>query len=101
MPHTHEADFFSTIGTLRGTIPDHVQIPHQSYVQDSSGVATFGSKPSSAANESLGNKTFRTCPSEESEVDRLVTKALVLGDFGSAISSACPQNGMPMPSRSL
>ena len=42
--------------------------------------------PSSAASESLKNNTFRIYPSEESEVDRLVTKALVLGDFGSAVS---------------
>ena len=32
MPHTQEADFFSTIGTLCGTIPDHIQIPHQNYM---------------------------------------------------------------------
>ena len=86
------------IGTLRSTIPDHVQIPHQSYAQDSSGAATFGSKPSSAANESLGNKTFRTCLSEKSEVDCLVTKVLVLRDFSSVISSACLQTVIPMPS---
>ena len=84
-PHTQEADFFSTIGTLRGAIPDHVQISHQNYVQDSSVAATFGSRPSSAASESLKNNTFRIYPSEESEVDCLVTKALVLGDFGSAV----------------
>ena len=85
-PHTQGADFFSTIGTLRGAIPDHVQIPHQNYAQDSSVAATFGSRPSRAASESLKNHTFRIYPSEESEVDRLVTKALVLGDFGSAVS---------------
>ena len=36
--------------------------------------------------ESLKNNTFRIYPSEESEVDYLVTKALVLGDFGSVVS---------------
>ena len=70
-------------------------------MQDSSGVATFGSRPLSAVNKSLGNKTCRTCLSEESEVDCLVTKVLVLGGFSSAISSACPQNGMLMSSCSL
>ena len=41
-PHTQEVDFFSTIGTLRSAVPDHVQIPHQGYAQDSSVAATFG-----------------------------------------------------------
>ena len=84
-PHTQEVDFFSTISTLHGTIPDHVQISHQNYVQDSSVAATFGSRPLNAVSESLKNNTFRTYLSEESEVDCLVTKALVLGDFGSAV----------------
>ena len=88
-PCIQEVDFSSTIGTLRSAAPDHVQTPHQSYVQDSSVAATFGSRPSSAASESLKNNTFRIYPSEESEVDRLVTKALVLGDFVSAVS-LCP-----------
>ena len=81
-PHTQEVDFFSTIGTLRGAILHHVQIPHQSHAQDFSVAATFGSRPSSAASEILKSNTFGIYPSEESDVDGLVTKALALGDFG-------------------
>ena len=33
MPHTQEADFFGTIGTLYSAILDHVQVPHQSFAQ--------------------------------------------------------------------
>ena len=86
MPYTQEVDFFSMIGTLCGAILDHIQIPHQSYVQDSSVAVTFSSRPSSAANESLRNNIFRIYLPEEIVVDRLVTKALVLGDFSSAVS---------------
>ena len=86
MPHTQEADFFGTIGNLCGAILDHVQILHQSFVQHSSVAVTFSSRLSSAANESPKSNTFRIYPFEESEADRLVTKALVLGDFGGAIS---------------
>ena len=53
-------------------------------LHDSSVAATFCSRLSSAASER--NNTFRIYPSEESEVDHLVTKALVLRDFGSAVS---------------
>lgn len=81
-----ETDFFSTIGTLRSTLPDQVQIPHTNYAHDSSVAATIGSRPSSAASEVMKNNTFRIYPSEESEVDRLVTKSLVLGDFESAVT---------------
>ena len=80
--HTQEADFFSMIGSLRSAILDHAQIPHQSYVQDSSVAAIFGSRPSSAASEILKSNTFGIRPSEESDVDDLVAKALALGDFG-------------------
>ena len=66
-PHTQEVDFFSTIGTLRGAIPDHVQIPHQNYAQDFTVAVTFSSRPSSAASESLKSNMFRVYPSEESE----------------------------------
>ena len=81
-----EADFFSTMGTIRNAIPDHVQIPHTNYAHDSPVAATIGSRPSSVASEALKNNTFRICPAEESDVDRLVTKALVLGDFESAVT---------------
>lgn len=80
-----EGDFFSTIGTIRGAVPTHMQIPHTNYAHDSSVAATIGSRPSSAASESVKNNTFRIYPSDESDTDRLVTKALVLGDFESAV----------------
>ena len=38
------------------------------------------------ASEVLKNNTLRIYPSDETEIDHLVTKALVLGDFESAVS---------------
>lgn len=80
------ADFFGSIGTTRTEEDDQMQIPHHNYPLDSSVAATVGSRPSSVASESLKNNTFKIYPSDESETDRLVTKALVLGDFESAVS---------------
>jgi protein transport protein SEC31 len=74
------ADFFSTIGAA-----PELEVPHHNYGLDSSVAATIGSGPSSVASENLKN-TFRIYPSDESETDGLVTKALVLGDFESAVS---------------
>ncbi|KAI4524793.1 hypothetical protein K525DRAFT_262233 [Schizophyllum commune Loenen D] len=69
-------DFFANIGT-----PSQGEqlVPHHNYPLDSSVAATIGSGPSS-------DNTFRIYPSDESETDRLITKALVLGDFESAVS---------------
>ncbi|KAL1741502.1 hypothetical protein HDZ31DRAFT_66861 [Schizophyllum fasciatum] len=75
-------DFFANIGTSQG----EQLVPHHNYPLDSSVAATIGSGPSSVASESLKDNTFRIYPSEESETDRLITKALVLGDFDSAVS---------------
>ncbi|KAG1814997.1 uncharacterized protein BJ212DRAFT_1481536 [Suillus subaureus] len=75
------ADFFSTIGAA-----PELEVPHHNYGLDSSVAATIGSGPSSVASENLKNNTFRIYPSDESETDGLVTKALVLGDFESAVS---------------
>ncbi|KNZ74269.1 Protein transport protein SEC31 [Termitomyces sp. J132] len=61
-------------------------VPHMNYGVDSSVAATIGSGPSSVASEVLKNNSFRIYPNDESDVDRLVTKALVLGDFESAVS---------------
>ncbi|EMD34634.1 hypothetical protein CERSUDRAFT_116810 [Gelatoporia subvermispora B] len=80
------ADFFGSIGTGRTSEDDQMQIPHHNYALDSSVAATIGSGPSSVASEALKNNTFRIYPADESETDRLVTKALVLGDFESAVS---------------
>lgn len=79
------ADFFGSIGTGQRN-EDRVQIPHRNYGLDSSVAATIGSGPSSVVDEALQNNTFKIYPPDESETDRLVTKALVLGDFDSAVS---------------
>jgi protein transport protein SEC31 len=79
------ADFFGSIGTSRSDEPQ-LEIPHHNYPVDSSVAATIGSRPSSVASEALKNNTFRIYPNDESETDQLVTKALVLGDFESAVS---------------
>ncbi|EEB93071.1 hypothetical protein MPER_08324, partial [Moniliophthora perniciosa FA553] len=82
-------DFFSTISNVSTIGGDgdsqRVLVPHHSYGLDSSVAATIGSRPSSAASEALKSNTFRIYPADESETERLVTKALVLGDFSSAV----------------
>ncbi|KAI0674665.1 hypothetical protein C8Q78DRAFT_989533 [Trametes maxima] len=80
------ADFFGSIGTARTAEDDNIQVPHHNYPLDSSVAATIGSRPSSVASEVLKDNTFRIYPTDESDTDRLVTKALVLGDFDSAVS---------------
>ncbi|KDQ53752.1 hypothetical protein JAAARDRAFT_422252 [Jaapia argillacea MUCL 33604] len=84
-PHTDAAaDFFSSMGLVQPH--DQMVVPHMNYALDSSVAATIGSGPSSVASESLKSNTFRIYPKDEDETDRLVTKALVLGDFESAVS---------------
>ncbi|KAJ7222579.1 hypothetical protein GGX14DRAFT_664286 [Mycena pura] len=69
------SDFFSTL------------VPHTNYQLDSSVAATVGSRPSSVASEpSKGAGAFNIYPASASPTDRLVTQALVLGDFESAVS---------------
>ncbi|KAF9644242.1 hypothetical protein BDM02DRAFT_1054166 [Thelephora ganbajun] len=80
------ADFFTTMGLTNLSNDTHVQVPHTNYGIDSSVAATIGSRPSSVASDTLKNNTFRIYPNDESDTDRLVTKALVLGDFESAVS---------------
>ena len=80
------ADFFTTMGLANLSNDTHIRVPHTNYGIDSSVAATVGSRPSSVASDTLKNNTFRICPNDESETDRLVTKALVLGDFESAVS---------------
>ena len=79
-------DFFSSMGTIRNAIPERVLVPHHNYAADSSVAATIGSRASSVVDEPLKSNTFRIYPIEESSVDRLVTKSIVLGDFESAVS---------------
>ena len=80
------ADFFSTMGLNQSTNQAGPVVPHTNYGVDSSVAATIGSRPSSAASDTLKNNNFYIYPSDESETDRLVTKALVVGDFESAVS---------------
>ncbi|KAK0477770.1 hypothetical protein IW261DRAFT_1551835 [Armillaria novae-zelandiae] len=63
-----------------------IDVPHTNYGIDSSVAATIGSGPSSVTSETSKSNTFKIYPADESETDRLVTKALVLGDFESAVS---------------
>ena len=80
------ADFFSTMGISQSTNEAVQVVPHTNYGIDSSVAATIGSRPSSAASDTLKSNTFHIYPADESETDRLVTKALVVGDFESAVS---------------
>lgn len=80
------ADFFTTMGLTNHSNDPRIQVPHTNYGIDSSVAATVGSRPSSVASDTLKNNTFRIYPSDESETDRLVTRAVVLGDFESAVS---------------
>ncbi|KAF6753615.1 hypothetical protein DFP72DRAFT_1010406 [Ephemerocybe angulata] len=75
-PQVDGQDFFSTVPS----------VPHTDYGIDASVAATIGSGPSSVASEVIRNNTFKIYPADESETDRLVTKALVLGDFESAVT---------------
>jgi len=81
------ADFFSsmTSGTtpLRNPLIDGI-VPHKQGAA-SSVAATVGSRASSVRSETIKDNNFRIYPSGESDVDRLVTQALVLGDFKSAV----------------
>jgi len=80
------ADFFSTMGISQSTNEAVQVVPHTNYGIDSSVAATIGSRPSSAASDTPKSNTFHIYPADESETDRLVTKALVVGDFDSAVS---------------
>jgi protein transport protein SEC31 len=80
------ADFFSNMGIRQSTNQAVPVVPHTNYGIDSSVAATIGSRPSSVASDTVKSNTFHIYPADESEMDRLVTKALVLGDFDSAVS---------------
>ena len=56
---------------------------HTNYRLDSSVAATG---PSSVTSEIIKTNSFKIYPPDESETDRLVTKAILLGDFRSAVS---------------
>ncbi|KAF9235609.1 hypothetical protein BU15DRAFT_89522 [Melanogaster broomeanus] len=78
----------TTAPSLFGDDAATIVVPHTNYGIDSSVAATIGSGPSSVASASeisSTKNTFKIYPSEESEMDKLVTRALVLGDFSSAV----------------
>lgn len=86
-PQVDAHDFFNTVGVAQDDGESHpVHVPHTNYGLDSSVAATIGSGPSSVTSDSAKINGFRIYPGEESDVDRLVTKALVLGDFDSAVA---------------
>lgn len=80
------ADFFSSMSSNRTAIPDRMMVPHQEHAKDSSVAATIGSQASSVISDNLKSNTFKIYPADESEVDRLITRALVVGDFESAVT---------------
>lgn len=80
------ADFFSSMaagGPLRNPQLDSV-VP-RGEVAASSVAATVGSRASSVRSEAIKENNFHIYPSGEGDVDRLITQALVLGDFKSAV----------------
>ncbi|KAK0536081.1 protein transport protein S31 [Tilletia horrida] len=85
-------DFFAAGAPSLSAVPDRLTKPGASSIAGSeagvpSAAATIGSVgPASVASESLKPVTFKIYPTEESEVDKLLTRALVLGDFESAVS---------------
>ena len=92
-PGTPQHDFFSSLTAPGGTAGTGESptplVPHTNYALASSVAATIGSRPSSIASEAITkNNTFRIYPvgsSDEAETEKLVTRALVLGDFESAV----------------
>ncbi|BEI98107.1 hypothetical protein CcaverHIS631_0304060 [Cutaneotrichosporon cavernicola] len=82
-----DTDFFSSMaaGSLRSRQFGSI-IPHLNQPANSSVAATVGSAPSSVRSESIKENVFRIYPSGESDTDRLITQALVLGDFDSAVN---------------
>lgn len=95
------ADVFSSLGALRSALPDHVLVPHHPQGGEASVAATLGSGASSISiagsdvnveDVAGGAATFKIYPVGESEVDRLLTRALVLGDFESAVSLCLSAN---------
>jgi protein transport protein SEC31 len=86
-PNAAGTDFFSSMASgntpLRNPLIDGI-VPHKQGAA-SSVAATVGSRASSVRSETIKDNVFRIYPSGESDVDRLVTQALVLGDFKSAV----------------
>ncbi|WWC68183.1 uncharacterized protein I206_102106 [Kwoniella pini CBS 10737] len=87
-PAAADADFFSsmTSGALKNPTLDHI-VPHKNHeFIDSSVAATIGSRASSVRDEVMTKEnTFQIYPQGESNIDKLITQALVMGDFKSAV----------------
>ncbi|WVF69534.1 hypothetical protein IAT40_004312 [Kwoniella sp. CBS 6097] len=87
-PAAAAADFFSSMasGSLRNPQLDSI-IPHKNAeLGDSSVAATVGSRASSIRDEVITKEnTFQIYPEGESDTDKLITQALVMGDFKSAV----------------
>ncbi|OCF33792.1 protein transporter SEC31 [Kwoniella heveanensis BCC8398] len=87
-PAAAAADFFSSMasGSLRNPQLDSI-IPHKNAdLMDSSVAATVGSRASSIRDEVITKEnTFQIYPEGESDTDKLITQALVMGDFKSAV----------------
>ncbi len=83
------ADFFGQLSaTPKSAIPGHLTSVDGSVSgRVDSAAATVGSPDvSRAASDIVKASTFRIYPANESEADKLITRALVLGDFESAVS---------------
>ena len=76
---TPQHDFFSLVGPTQ-------HVPHLNYGLDSSVAATMGSGPSSITSETMKSGGFRIYPADEADIDKLISKAVVLGDFESAVT---------------
>lgn len=84
-PTAASLDFYSSMRNGRpASLPDHL-FSRVSQAASSVG-ATLGSRTSSLASENVKTNTFQIYPKDGSQSDRLITKALVLGDFESAVS---------------
>lgn len=82
-----DTDFFASMasGSLRNPQLNAI-IPHMNERADSSVAATVGSGASSLRSEIINkDNNFSIYPAGESDVDKLITQALVLGDFASAV----------------
>lgn len=77
-------DFYSSISSGRpAALPDHLTTQESFSVAATAG----GSRPSSVASaDQIKANTFKIYPADESDADRLITRALILGDFASAVS---------------
>lgn len=86
VPTTPGTDFFSSLPTLtpKSALPAYLHSTSSAH-EITSVAATMGSRPASVTSETIKRETFRIYPSGEDEGDRLITRALVLGDFKSAV----------------